>query len=66
MDEEVRTVTGKGWEEWFSILDEFGAEERGHTLTVKHLMTHHGLDQHWARAVALRYENDRGLRDLTA
>lgn len=62
----MRAVTGKGWEEWYAILDEFGAEDHGHTMTVKHLMAHYGLDQHWARAVALRYENNRGLRDLIA
>jgi hypothetical protein len=64
MEDEVKEVTGKTWAEWFVVLDEFGAVDRGHTPTVKHLMAHYGLDQHWARAVALRYENDLGLRDL--
>ena len=66
MEDEVREATGKTWTEWFEALDEFGAVDRGHMITVKHLMAHYGLDPHWARAVALRYENELGLRDLIA
>lgn len=65
-NEEVKEATGKGWQEWFTVLDEFGVEEKGHTLTVKHLREHYNLEKTWAQTVALRYENDRGLRDFIA
>ena len=65
-DEEVKAATGRTWQEWFALLDEYGVEERGHELTVKYLKEHHGLPSSWAKEVALRYENDRGLRSLMA
>jgi phage anti-repressor protein len=65
-DEEIKAATGKNWQEWFALLDEYGVEERGHELTVKHLREHHKLSEPMAKEVALRYENDRGLRNLTS
>jgi hypothetical protein len=29
-DESIRERTGRGWEEWFDLLDEWGAAERSH------------------------------------
>jgi len=61
-DAEVKAATGRTWEEWFALLDEYGTEERGHELTVNFLREHHRLSASWAKEVALRYESDRGLR----
>ena len=61
-DVEITDATGKSWQEWFRILDEFGVEERGHSPTVEHLKAHYSLDHDWAELVARRYEDDRGLR----
>lgn len=63
-DAEVKAATGKTWQEWFSLLDEYGVEERGHELTLKHLMEHYKLQPSWAKEVALRYEKDRGFRSV--
>ena len=30
-EERIRERTGKGWEEWFELLDSWGAEKLGHT-----------------------------------
>ena len=30
-DARIRERTGRGWEEWFDLLDSWGAEELGHT-----------------------------------
>jgi hypothetical protein len=65
-DDEVKAGTSKGWEEWFKILDEAGIAEKGHEPMVKHLREHYSLDHAWALTVALRYENDQGLRSLIA
>jgi hypothetical protein len=61
-DEAAEAKTGKVWEEWFTILDTWGAKEKGHTQTAEHLREHHGLSSWWARAVTIRYEWERGLR----
>ena len=65
-DAEVIAATGKDWEGWFAVLDEVGVEEKGHTHAVRFLTEHHDLDEIWAEKVARRYEEDRGLRSLTA
>ena len=36
-DESVKSKTGKGWAEWFAILDAWSARDKGHTATSKHL-----------------------------
>ena len=61
-DQAVRAKTGKGWKEWFKILDKWGMQEKGHTLTAKHLEQQYGLNSWWAQAVTIRYEWERGLR----
>lgn len=61
-DEAVRGKTGKGWEGWYRILDQWGVKEKGHTRTAKHLREGYGLSPWWAQAVTIRYEWERGLR----
>ena len=62
-DTAVRAKTGKGWEEWFAILDEWDAKEKGHTASAKHLRDELGVSPWWAQAVTVRYEYARGLRE---
>jgi hypothetical protein len=61
-DESVKSKTGKGWVDWFAILDAWGERDEGHTATAKHLQETHGADPWWAQAVTIRYEWERGLR----
>ncbi len=42
-DESVCQKTGKGWEEWYRILDEWDMKEKGHTITAKHLRECYGI-----------------------
>jgi hypothetical protein len=63
-DEEIRRRTGRGWEEWFDMLDDWGAAERTHRETARWLA---GVqDAHplaWnVQAVVGSYERARGLR----
>lgn len=62
-DEAVRAKTGKGWDEWFTILDKWGVKDKGHILAAKHLHELYGLSPWWAQAVTIRYEWERGLRE---
>ena len=61
-DESVRSRTGKGRDEWLRTLDEWGMEEKGHTLTARHLSDDLDVNPWWAQAITIRYEWERGLR----
>ncbi|MFQ5907243.1 MAG: SRPBCC domain-containing protein [Thermoplasmata archaeon] len=63
-EEAVRTKTGKGWGEWFALLDTWDAVDKGHTTTARHLAETHGLSGWWAQMVAVEYERARGLRQV--
>lgn len=61
-DEAVRRATRKTWEEWFSILDSWGARERKHRDIAKHLREEHGVPSWWSQSVTVEYERTRGMR----
>jgi hypothetical protein len=63
-DEEIRRRTGRGWEEWFDALDEWGAQERTHRDIARWAAEQQGIEPlAWnAQAVAGTYELARGLR----
>ncbi|HSI79790.1 MAG TPA: hypothetical protein VK919_03975 [Solirubrobacterales bacterium] len=63
-DEGIRERTGRGWEEWFDLLDDWGGAERSHTEIARHVATELGIDPlAWnAQAVTVSYERGRGLR----
>ncbi len=63
-EESVRAKTGRGWEEWFSILDAWGAAEKGHAPTARHLEEAYGLGGWWAQTVTVEHERVRGLREV--
>jgi hypothetical protein len=63
-DERIRARTGKGWEEWFELLDSWDAEQLGHTELARQLADVIGCDiLGWdAQAVATSFERSRGMR----
>jgi hypothetical protein len=63
-DEAIRRRTGRGWEEWFDLLDEWGAAERSHREIARWVAEQQSVDPlAWnAQAVAGSYEFARGLR----
>jgi uncharacterized protein YndB with AHSA1/START domain len=61
-DAAVRAKTGKGWREWFALLDAAGAAEMGHTAIAAHLYDTLGCPSWWSQMVAVGYEQARGLR----
>ena len=56
--------TGRGWEEWFDLLDEWGAAERTHREIARWVAEQQGIEPlAWnAQAVVGSYERARGLR----
>jgi hypothetical protein len=63
-DETIRARTGRGWEEWFDLLDEWGAPERSHRDIARWVAEQQGIQPlAWnAQAVATSYERARGGR----
>jgi uncharacterized protein YndB with AHSA1/START domain len=61
-DEAIRRRTGRGWEEWFDLLDEWGATERPHREVARWIAEEHGIAGWSAQAVTVTYERGRGLR----
>jgi hypothetical protein len=63
-DERIRERTGRGWEEWFDLLDEWGAAERPHREISRWVADQLGIGPLvWeAQAVTSSYERARGLR----
>jgi hypothetical protein len=63
-DERIRERTGRGWEEWFDLLDDWGAAERTHREIARWVAEQLGIGPLvWeAQAVTSSYERTRGLR----
>jgi hypothetical protein len=61
-DEKVVAETGRGWQEWFAILDEWGGARRTHTEIARWLREDHGVDGWYAQSITVGYERARGLR----
>jgi uncharacterized protein YndB with AHSA1/START domain len=63
-DTAIRQRTGRGWEEWFGLLDEWGAADRTHREIARWVAAKQGVEPlAWnAQAVAGSYELARGLR----
>jgi hypothetical protein len=64
-DENIRARTGRGWEEWFSVLDEWGAANRSHRETARWLAEQQGASPlAWnVQTIVASYELTRGLRE---
>ena len=63
-EEAIRKRTGRGWEEWFALLDEWGAPGRTHREIARWVAAKQGVHPlAWnAQTVAASYERARGLR----
>jgi hypothetical protein len=61
-DAKILEKTGHPLEYWFTLLDRFGAAERGHTATARHLVEDHQVPGWHAQGITVAYERARGLR----
>jgi uncharacterized protein YndB with AHSA1/START domain len=61
-DAAIRRRTGHGWEEWFDLLDEWGAIDRPHKEIARWLVEAQGVDGWGAQSITVSYERARGLR----
>jgi hypothetical protein len=65
-DETIRERTGRGWEEWFDLLDEWGAADKSHREIARWLAGRQGIHPlAWnAQAIAGSYERARRGRQV--
>lgn len=61
-DASIRTGSGKTWDEWFRILDDWGGTERTHRDIARWLRDERGVPGWWAQTVTVGYERARGMR----
>jgi uncharacterized protein YndB with AHSA1/START domain len=61
-DDVLQANTGRTWDEWFALLDRWGAADRRHPEIARWLNEEQGVDGWWAQGVTVGYEQARGLR----
>ena len=61
-DASLRERSGRGWDEWFALLDAWGATEHTHTEIARWLVAEHQVDNWSAQSVTGGYEQVRGMR----
>jgi hypothetical protein len=61
-DEVIRRRTGRGWEEWFDLLDDWGAIAKPHAEIARWLQSEQEIDGWSSQSVTVSYERARGRR----
>ncbi len=61
-DASLRAATGRGWEEWRTLLDEWGADTKPHKEIARYVADDFGVRDWWAQAVTIGYERMIGRR----
>lgn len=62
-DDAMQRATGRRHDDWFALLDAWGAAEHGHTEIARWLHETHGVPGWWTQSVTVAYERARGMRD---
>jgi len=60
----VKARTGKGWPEWFRLLDRAGGRKLNHKEIVAILSGRFKVGPWWQQMVTVEYERSRGLRKV--
>jgi hypothetical protein len=61
-DAGIRRATGRGYDEWFARLDEWGAPGRPYREIAAWLTGSEGLSDWWAQKLIVEFEQARGIR----
>ncbi len=61
-DEALAGRTNRGWNEWFQLLDAWGATRASHAEIARRLVEEHAIDEWWAQTITVGYEQTRGMR----
>jgi uncharacterized protein YdhG (YjbR/CyaY superfamily) len=63
-NEAVEKATGKGWEKWFTILNQEKAAKFEHKEIAKLLSGKYEVDGWWAQSITVEYERHLGKRQV--
>lgn len=63
-DEAVIAATGKSWKEWLAALDAADAAKNPHAEIARLLREAYNCTPWWSQTIAVRYEQERGLRQM--
>ena len=58
----ARRATGRDYDEWFALLDAWGAAGRRYREIADWLVGEHDISRWWAQKLIVEYEQARGLR----
>jgi len=61
-DDSVRAATGRGWNEWRTVIDAWPVGDRDHAAIAAWVHEAHGIDGWWAQTVTVGYERITGRR----
>jgi hypothetical protein len=61
-EEAILKGTGRGWDDWFRILDTWDGTSHTHTEIARYVNGEHGIDGWWSQSVTVGYERARGMR----
>ena len=59
-DAKVAENTGKSLQDWYQVLDEWGAKEKSHKEIAAYLYDEHSVSGWYAQSITVEYERDRG------
>lgn len=65
-DDDVLSETGRSSDDWYFLLDAWGAPQKGHAAIVEQLRDIYSLGEDWAGVLAIRYECARDLQAKTS
>jgi ethanolamine utilization protein EutP (predicted NTPase) len=63
-DAAVMAKTGRGWQQWFKILDQAGAKDMPHKAIAAMLAKKYKCPPWWSQMVTVGYEQARGRREV--
>ena len=58
----VVDATGRGWDEWCDIVDDWPGHEQGHAAVAAWLESEHGVSAWWAQTITIGWERITGRR----
>jgi hypothetical protein len=61
-DEVIRANTGRGWDEWRRLIDDWPGHTAGHAAVATWVAEEHGIDGWWAQSVTVGWERITGRR----
>ena len=61
-EETLVAATERGWQDWFAMLDGWGAASHSHTEIARWLREAQGVEGWYSQSITLGYERARGLR----